>query len=86
MIMMQKIFENTFELTTQKDYEIALAYVKRLIAEASLNGALANPEADNGYVREIGRIGHLCAVYENTYMHFEHLSIKQKAPKVLVYA
>ena len=86
MTMMQKIFKNTSELTTPKDYEIALAYVKRLIAEASLNGALTNPEADNDYVREIGRVGHLCAAYENTYMQFEHLSIKRRAPKVLEYA
>ena len=86
MIMMQKIFENSSELTTPKEYEIALAYVKRLITEASLNGALTNPEADNDYVREIGRIGHLCATYENAYMQFEHLSIKRRAPKVLDYA
>ena len=84
---MQKIFENVSELTTKKDFDIALAYVKKLITEASLNGALSDPEADNDYVREIGRVGHLCAVYEDTHMQFEHLTVKKKSPKeVLEYA
>jgi len=83
---MQKIFENVSELTTRKDYDIALAYVKNLITEASLNGALAVPEADNDYVREIGRIGHLCAAYEDTYIDFEHLTVRKRSPQVLEYA
>ena len=83
---MQKIFDNAVELTTRKDYDIALAYVKSLIAEASLKGALSDPEADNDYVREIGRIGHLCAVYEDTHMQFERLTIRKRSPKVREYA
>ena len=83
---MQRIFENVSKLTTRTEYDIALAHVKRLITEASLNGALAVPEADNDYVREIGRIGHLCAAYEDTYIDFEHLTVRKRAPKILEYA
>ena len=84
--MMQKIFENVSELIAREDYDIALGYVKKLITEASLNGALADPEADNDYVREIGRIGHLCAAYEDTYIEFEHLTVRKRPPSVLEYA
>jgi len=83
---MQKYFENISELTTRKDYDIALAYVKKLITEASLNGALADLEADNDYVREIGRIGHLCAAYEDTYIEYEHLTVRKRSPRILEYA
>ena len=83
---MQKIFENVSKLTTRKDYDIALAYVKKLITEASLNGMLAEHDADNDFVREIGRVGHLCAAYEDTYIEFEHLTVRNRAPKILEYA
>jgi len=83
---MQKYFENISELTTRKDYDIALAYVKKLITEASLNGALADLEADNDYVREIGRIGHLCAAYEDTHIEYEHLTVRKRSPRILEYA
>jgi hypothetical protein len=83
---MQKIFENVSKLTIRQDYDIALGYVKKLITEASLNGALADPETDNDYVREIGRLGHLCAAYEDTYIEFEHLTVRNRVPKVLEYA
>jgi len=83
---MQKIFENVSELITREDYDIALGYVKKLITEASLNGALADLEADNDYVREIGRIGHLCAAYEDAYIEFEYLTVRKRHPEVLEYA
>ena len=74
------------DLTTRKDYDIAMSYVKKLITEASLNGALSAPEADNAYVREIGRIGHLCAVYEDTFIDFENITVRKRSPMVLEYA
>jgi len=83
---MHKFFENISELTTRKDYDIALAYVKKLIAEASSNGALADVEADNDYVREIGRIGRLCAAYEDNHIEYEHLTVRNRAPIILEYA
>ena len=83
---MKKIFENVSELTTRRDYDLALSYVKKLITEATLNGALSEPEADNEYVREIGRVGHLCAVYEDTQMEFEHITVRKKSPMMFEYA
>ena len=83
---MKRIFENVSELTTRRDYDLALSYVKGLITEATLNGALADPEADNEYVDEIGRVGHLCAVYEDTHMEFEHITVRKKSPVMLEYA
>ena len=83
---MQKFFENVSELTTRRDYDIAMAYVKKLITEASLNGALAEREADNEYTREIGRIGHLCAAYEDMRIEYEHLTVRNRSPKILEYA
>ena len=83
---MQKFFENVSELTTRKDYDNAMAYVKKLITEATFNGALAEHEADNEYTREIGRIGHLCAAYEDTHIEYEHLTVRNREPNILEYA
>ena len=77
---MRKIFENLQELTTREDYEIVLSHVKNLIREATENGALDDPEADNEYTREIGRLARLGAEYENEYIQFTHLKVRKKAP------
>jgi antitoxin component HigA of HigAB toxin-antitoxin module len=79
---MEKIFENVLELTTREDYDKALAHVKKLITEATVNGALSDPESDNDYVREIGRIGHLCAGYEDTKIQFKYLKVRKKSPLI----
>jgi hypothetical protein len=65
---MKKVFENATELTTLEDYETVLSHVKELIKEATDNGALDDPEADNEYIREIGRLSHLGAKYEDEYI------------------
>ena len=75
---MRKIFENVHELTTREDYEIVLSHVKKLIREATDNGALDDPEADNEYIREIGRLALLGAEYENENIQFTHLKIRKK--------
>jgi antitoxin component HigA of HigAB toxin-antitoxin module len=79
---MEKIFENTVELTTREDYDKALAYVKNLINEATANGSLDNPEADNEYTREIGRVGNMCADYEDTKMQFQNITVRGRSPLV----
>jgi len=77
---MQKYFENVSELTTRTDYDTALAHVKKLITEASSNG-----KADDEYVHEIGRIGHLCAACEDTRIEYEYFTVRKRMPKVLEY-
>jgi hypothetical protein len=56
---MKKKFENVSELTTREEYDNAMTYVMQLINEATVNGSLSDPESDNEYIREIGRVGHL---------------------------
>ena len=79
---MEKIFENVLKITTRDDYETVLSLVKKLITEATENGALDDPEGDNEYIREIGRLSILGANYENEYMKFEHIKVKKKSPLI----
>ncbi len=78
---MKKKYENISEITTSELYEESKSYVNDLIDEATKKGCLAEPEADNEYTREIGRVGAMCADYENNYMKFKH--IKVKSPLIL---
>lgn len=73
---MQKKFENINSIDDRKTFEQAGAYVDALIAEATANGALAEQNADNEYTREIGRVGAMCADYENKHITFEHIKVK----------
>jgi len=79
---MEKIFENTQSLNTREEYDAVLACVKNLIREATNNGALDNPEADNDYIREIGRLSKLGAEYENEHIDFKHIVIRKKTPLI----
>lgn len=78
---MEKKYMNISKITTIELYEEIKASVNNLIDEATRNGNLIDPEADNEYTREIGRLGGMCADYENNYMTFEH--IKVKSPLIL---
>lgn len=73
---MKKEYINIKEITTPSLYEKAKTYVNALIDEATQNGSLSDPEADNEYTQEIGRVGAMCADYENNYMKFEYLKVK----------
>ena len=79
---MEKIFENVLEITTREEYETVLSHVKKLIVEATGNGALDDPEADNEYIREIGRLSVLGAEYENRYIEFKFLKVRKKSPLI----
>lgn len=73
---MEKKFENITEITTRSLYDEAKAYMNALIDEATLNGNLNMPDNDNEYIREIGRIGSLCADFENKFIAFQHIHVK----------
>ena len=75
---MEKIFENVLKINTRANYERVLSQVKKLVIEGAENGALDDPEADNEYIREIGRLSHLGAEYENEYIKFEHIKVRKK--------
>ena len=70
-------------LNTRQEYDEALAYTKSLIFEATKKGFLSSPDANNEYVREIGRVGNMCADYESTFMTFKHLKFKSQREMAL---
>jgi len=73
---MEKKFANITIIDNRQLFEAMAAYEEELINEATANGALDEPGADNEYTREIGRIGNMCADYESIYMTFKHLKFK----------
>lgn len=78
---MKKQFKNIESITDRETYDAAMAYVNELINYATRKGFLSDPENDNEYAREIGRIGNMCADYESIYMKFKNLKVK--SPLVL---
>ncbi|GHS94793.1 hypothetical protein FACS1894207_3590 [Bacteroidia bacterium] len=68
------------KIETREQYEAVRRRVDELICEATANGALDNPESDNKYTREIGRLSYLGAVYENESIQFKHLNVRKKSP------
>ncbi|GHT63426.1 hypothetical protein AGMMS50239_19370 [Bacteroidia bacterium] len=70
------------KIETREQYEAVRRRVDELICEATANGALDNPESDNKYTREIGRLSYLGAVYENESIQFKHLNVRKKSPLI----
>lgn len=73
---MDKKFENITSIEDRQTFDNANMYVNSLIDEATTNGSLDEQYADNEYTREIGRVGGMCADYENKYIVFEHIKVK----------
>ena len=71
--------KNIKKIETEEQYEAVRVRVDELIQEASEKGLLES-EYDNEYTREIGRLSHLGALYENEDMKFEHLKVRKKSP------
>jgi len=83
---MIKKFEYISVIDNRELYDKISAYGDALIDEATANGALAEPNANNEYTREIGRVGRMCADYEDTYMTFKCLNFKTKPKLIFEYA
>ena len=81
---MKKKFENITEINTRSEYDEVLAYTKTLISEATQKGFLSSPDVDNEYIREIGRVGNMCADYEDTKMQFNYITVRGRSPLVRV--
>jgi len=73
---MIKKFEDITVIEDRELYDKVSAYGDALIDEATANGAFADPDADNEYTREVGRVGVMCADYESAYMTFKCLKFK----------
>jgi len=73
---MKNKFQNITCIDDRQTFDEANVYVNSLIGEATANGSLDDQYADNEYTREIGRVGGMCADYENKYIVFEHIKVK----------
>lgn len=73
---MKKQFENLTIITDKKTFESVRIYYEDVIKYATEKGYLKDPEADNKYTREIGRIGVMIADYESIYLNFSPLKFK----------
>ena len=83
---MKRRFENITVIDNKELFDAIAAYEEDLINEATAKGALAEPDADNEYTREIGRVGILCANYESEHMTFKCLKFKTNPKFVFEYA
>ena len=69
-------YNNISRIESRELFEKISAHVDELIEEATKNGSLSKQEANNEYMRDIGRLGRLCAEYESNYLQFEHIKFK----------
>lgn len=67
------------KLTTRQQYDETKARVESLIAEATEKGML-EPEMDNAYTQEIGKLSKLMAAFEDEYLNI--LPLRQKSPLI----
>ena len=79
---MVKKFENITEIDSRELFDEMSAYCDALIDEATAGGFLNEQGVDNEYTREIGRVGNLCAEYEDTKMSFNHITVRKRSPLV----
>jgi hypothetical protein len=70
---MRKQFEGITRIDDRELYDLVIAYSEMLLREATVNGWLDCPNADNEYTRELGRTIGLCADYERDYMVFDNI-------------
>jgi len=72
-------------ITSEKEYEEAMNYMKSLLNEAAKNGVLSQDGGiDNDLTREIGRIGSICAKYEDEKVEFKNITVRGRSPLVRV--
>jgi antitoxin component HigA of HigAB toxin-antitoxin module len=79
---MVKKFENITAIDSRKLFDEISAYCDALIDEATAGGFLDEQGADNEYTHEIGRVGNLCAAYEDTKMSYSHITVRGRSPLV----
>lgn len=65
------------KLTTRQQYDETKARVESLIAEATEKGML-EPDMDNAYTQEIGKLSKLMAAFEDEYLNI--LPLCQESP------
>jgi len=76
---MEKIFENFTRLTTRNEYDTVRFHIELLIKEATEGGHFSDPEGNNEYIREFGRLAKLSALYEEEFMDLGFIMPKTKS-------
>jgi hypothetical protein len=76
---MKKILENVQHISTRNEYDLLNAHIDFLIKEATETGFLNDPDADNDYTRELGRLAHLIDAYEKEFVRF---SFEEESPLI----
>lgn len=69
-------------ITTREEYDEVRNRVNEIIKEATQKGML-EPNADNEYIREIGRLAKLSAEYEDNYLNILPLKVKNPLIKAI---
>ena len=69
-------------ITTREQYDAVRRRVNELVCEATKKGML-EPDADNEYIREIGRLAKMSAEYEDNYLNIIPLKIKNPLIKAI---
>lgn len=69
-------------ITTREQYDEIRNRVNELLKEASEKGML-EPDADNDYIREIGRLAKMSAEYEDNYLNIVPLKVKNPLIKAI---
>jgi antitoxin component HigA of HigAB toxin-antitoxin module len=69
------------KVETREQYNAVRLRVDELIKEATEKGMLES-DADNDYIREIGRLGRMGAQYETDYYPFTVLKVRKKSPLI----
>ena len=74
---------NKLKIKTRNEYDTVRVHIELLIKEATEGGYFSDPEGDNEYIQEFGRLARLSAMYEDEYMDFGFIIPKTKsAPNV----
>ena len=66
-------------ITTREQYDAVRRRVNELVCEATKKGML-EPDADNEYIREIGRLARMSAEYEDNCLNI--IPLKTKSPLI----
>ena len=83
---MVKNFENVTRLTTRNEYDLVRYHIESLIKEATEGGYFSDPEGDNEYIRELGRLGRLSALYEDEIMGLGSIVLNETMQEEFEYA
>jgi len=67
------------QIIARSEYDTLRVHIELLIKEATEGGYFSDPEGDNEYIQEFGRLARLSAMYEDEFMDFEFIMPKTKS-------